>query len=117
MTDNRMRPVSPGLPDRVEKRTASTPHLAQVWRPSPYDDADHRAFQALRDGTASAEQQQRALGWLIFASGCKIPPYVPGDGGDRDTAFGLGKQLVGWQVMWFLEHPVSGAANDEQGVR
>jgi len=111
-----MRATS-GIPARVEQRTASTPHLAEAWKPAPFDDADHRAFKALRDGMATPDQQQRALGWLLFASGLRADPYRPGGDGDRDTVYALGKQALGRQIYWFLEAAVPGSGNSEQGTR
>jgi hypothetical protein len=37
----------------------------QVWHPADYDIADIRAIQAVTAGTATPEQQQRALDWIV----------------------------------------------------
>jgi hypothetical protein len=52
-------------------------------------------------GDASAEQQQRALRWLIEqAAGTYEFAYYPSD---RDTAFALGRGFVGQQVVKLLK--------------
>lgn len=69
--------------------------------PSPYEAADVSAFQALQRGDATADQQQRALRWLIEkASGAYEFQYYPSD---RDTAFALGRGFVGQQVVKLLK--------------
>lgn len=67
--------------------------------PHPFDPADAAAFQALQRGTASPEQQKRALTWLVACSGYYDLSYRPGAGGDRDTSFAEGKRWVGAQLV------------------
>ena len=58
--------------------------------------ADAHALRAVHAGTASADQQQRALKWIL-QSACEVGgmPWWPSD---RDTAFALGKLFVGKQI-------------------
>lgn len=103
------------LPGWVEKRTAAVALPAAPQQPAPYDDADHRAFKALRDGTATTEQQQRALGWIFFASGYRNDPFRSGPDGDRLTAYAAGKQVVARQIYDMLELAVRSSEDSEQG--
>jgi len=58
--------------------------------------ADAHALRALHNGTASPEQQKRALGWIL-TRGCEVGgmPWWPSD---RETAFALGRLFVGKQI-------------------
>ena len=65
--------------------------------PPPYDVAVAGAIQALARGDASADQQQRALKWIIeTAAGAYEFNFYPSD---RDTAFSLGRTFVGQQIV------------------
>jgi hypothetical protein len=83
-------------------KAAAKPTLAiGPFIPATYDVADVAAIQALQRGDASAEQQQRALRWLIEqAAGTYEFAYYPSD---RDTAFALGRGFVGQQVVKLLK--------------
>ena len=105
------------LPGWVQKRTPATALPAEPWMPAPFDDADQRALKALRDGTASAEQQQRALGWLFFASGYRSMTFRPGEDGARQSAFAEGKRHLAVQIYSMLEAAVRSSADGEQGER
>lgn len=75
------------------------------WRPAAYEDADVIAFQALAEGKANADQQRRALKWLI-ERGCATydMSYRPGGiEGERDTIFAEGRRNVGLQVVKLLK--------------
>lgn len=70
------------------------------WKPTPTEPADAAAFQALQNGTATAEQQKRALNWLVTKC-CRTydMSYRPGDDGRRDTDFAEGRRSVGLEVV------------------
>lgn len=71
---------------------AQGPHI-----PPPYDLADVSAVQALANGDATPDQQQRSLRWIIErAAGAYEFNYYPSD---RDTAFALGRAFVGQQLV------------------
>jgi hypothetical protein len=73
------------------------------WKPPPYEDADAGALQALARGTATAEQQKRALDWIVTkAAGSYDWPYRPGLD-DRDTNVALGRMFVGQQIVKLLK--------------
>lgn len=75
---------------------AKGPHI-----PPDYELADASAFQALQRGDASADQQQRALKWLVEkAAGTYEFNYYPSD---RDTCFALGRAFVGQQTVKLLK--------------
>lgn len=70
------------------------------WHPAPYEDPDVYAIKALQAGVASADQQKRALGWIVNTlCGTYDQPYRPGEGGDRDTVFACAKMHVGQQIV------------------
>jgi hypothetical protein len=80
---------------------ATGPHI-----PADYDVADVSAIQALHRGDATEDQQQRALRWLIEkAAGTYEFNFYPTD---RETAFALGREFVGQQVVKMLKLSVSG---------
>jgi hypothetical protein len=79
------------------------PQKKHPWQPAEYDPADMAAMKALRDGTATADQQGRALQWIIQDC-CETygMSFHPGADGDRDTVFAEGKRFVGLQIVKLL---------------
>jgi hypothetical protein len=76
------------------KRVAPPP----VEYPAGCDDADHYALKSLQAGNASAEQQRRALKWIVEkAAGAYDQPYRPG--APDETAFACGRMFVGQQIV------------------
>ena len=74
---------------------AAGPHV-----PPPYEIADVASIQALQRGDATQHQQQLALKWLIErAAGTYEFNFYPTD---RDTAFALGREFVGQQIVKLL---------------
>lgn len=65
--------------------------------------ADASAIKALHAGTADAQQQKRAVDWLLKKA-CALPewPYQPGMN-DRDTNVALGRQFVGHMFMKLVQ--------------
>ena len=100
--------------ERVKARTALNLLPEAPKAPVPFDDADHYAIKALRDGTATADQQQRALGWLRFAAGNKGQPWR---NDPNDSAFMSGRRHLAVLIYGLLEAPVCNSADDEQGTR
>jgi hypothetical protein len=69
------------------------------WKPPAADPADTAALQALARGNATADQQKRALDWIVIAAcGTYDFAYRPGEN-DRDTNVALGRQFVGQQIV------------------
>lgn len=70
------------------------------WKPPSFEPADAAAFQALQRGSATSDQQKRALDWLIKqACAAYDLSYRPGPDGERETAFAEGKRFVALQVV------------------
>lgn len=66
-------------------------------QPAPWEVADAAAFQALARGEANADQQQRALNWLLYtATGLYDADYRPDP---REHAFVSGKRNIGLQII------------------
>lgn len=78
-----------------------------AWQPALYEVADIYAVRALNKGDATPEQQQRALKWIIDgAAQFREQPFrSEADGGERETAFALGRQQVGREIMKALTLP------------
>lgn len=71
---------------------------ASPWMPPDWKPVDISAFQALARGDATADQQKRALDYIIInIAGTYDLSYRPSS--DRDTAFAEGKRFVGLQIV------------------
>jgi hypothetical protein len=69
--------------------------------PAKWNKADAAALQALAQGVASADQQQRALNWIVYeACGTYEEDYRPDP---RDHAFVSGKRRVGLQILTLIK--------------
>ncbi len=77
------------------------------WLPADYSLGDVQAVQALYAGIADPAQQRRVLEWVINkAAETYDEPYRSDvDGGERDTAFALGKRFVGSQIVKMINMP------------
>lgn len=77
------------------------PSRAMAEAPAEYDDTITRALKALQTGTASPDQQQQALNWIIHeAARTYDQPFRPGgDDGARATDFACGRMFVGQQIV------------------
>lgn len=69
-----------------------TPYAPALCGPS-----DIAALKALQNGTATDYQQKIALTWIVKAAS-GIDEFLYHET-DRDTAFALGRQFVGKQIM------------------
>lgn len=74
-----------------------------------YELADASAIQAMALGKASADQQQRALNWIINAAAGTYDVEYRAD--SRDHAFTSGRRFVGLQVVKLLKLNI-GALSD-----
>lgn len=71
-----------------------------TWDPAPYQIADVYALKAVFAGTATEDQQKRAISWVMEAA-CGMRDMTfqhDARGGDRATAFAEGKRFVGLQI-------------------
>jgi hypothetical protein len=70
------------------------------WKPAEWEPEDAYAVQAVMRGTASEDQQRRAMVFIVNQlCGTYDLSYRPS--GDRDTAFAEGKRFVGLQMVKF----------------
>lgn len=82
------RPKVPGAPK------------LEPWLPASWEPADAAAIQALQRGDASADQQRRALTFIVTTLAASYDcSFRTGDDGDRVTAFAEGKRWVGLQIV------------------
>ena len=69
-----------------------------AFAPAEYSVADAKAIQQLMIGEADAEQQKRALSWIInMACATYDQPFRPGH--DGQTEFACGRQFAGQQIV------------------
>lgn len=68
------------------------------YKPAEWQDADIAAIQALAAGTASPDQQKRALVYIVNVL-CATYDMSYRPDSDRDTAFAEGKRFVGNQIV------------------
>lgn len=70
------------------------------WHHATWAPDDIYAIKALSKGEATPDQQIRAMAWIVQdVSGLKEEPFrSDGEGGDRDTAFALGRLYVARQI-------------------
>lgn len=78
---------------------------ASPWKPVAWEPADVAAVQALARGDASADQQKRALDYIIngLAATYDLSYRPGGEDGRRDTDFAEGKRFVGTQIVKALK--------------
>lgn len=69
--------------------------------PAPYEIPDMSALQALEFGTATPEQQKRALNWVIVNACGTYDLEYRSDA--RDHAFASGRRFVGLQILKMLK--------------
>ncbi len=79
---------------------SSTLQQPEPWKPHHWEPEDAYALRALQLGTATANQQQRALKWILECAGTYDQAYRPAS--SRDTDFACGMQHVGKQIVKLL---------------
>lgn len=80
----------------------------EPWLPVTYEKADAAAIQALRRGDATADQQLRAIEFIVSTVCARHDmSFRPGPGGDRETAFAEGRRYVGNQIVKLATMPLS----------
>lgn len=85
----------------MSKKTVSTLKQSPVLQTAPWDEADVSSLQALANGTANAEQQKRALNWIIYKA-CHFDDLSYRPDSERDSAFADGSRFVALQVNALL---------------
>lgn len=87
--------------------------LFEPWAPPVAELPDVVAIKALSQGTASEDQQKRALHFiLVHVCGVDDEPYCPTS--DRDTAYALGKRRVGTYLRSLLAADIRRFKDDGQ---
>lgn len=71
------------------------------WKPPEYEIADAAAIQAVAAGTATPDQQKRAVKWIIECGAATYDFHYFAS--ERDTAFSLGRQFVGQQTVKLIK--------------
>jgi hypothetical protein len=72
----------------------------EPWKPADWTVEDAGAIQALQRGDASADQQQRALTYIVNTlAGTYDDSFRPGVDGDRLTAYAAGRRFVGLSIV------------------
>lgn len=87
-------------PSRKKAADPSLPFIPAHW------ELHHaKALQKLAAGEANAEEQKRALDWIIYAAAQTYDnPFRPGGSdGDRNTAFACGRKFVGEQIVKLIK--------------
>lgn len=75
--------------------------MSRNYRAISYTDQVIGALQALERGDASADQQKRALKWIVEEAGRKDSDcfFDDGEGGDRASAFMSGRRFVALEIL------------------
>jgi len=68
----------------------------------PWEPADAYALQAVEKGEASAEQQKRALAWIINVA-CQAYDFPDQPENERLSAIWLGRYFVGKQIVKLIK--------------
>ena len=89
--------------------------LFEPWAPPLAEVADVAAIKALANGKATEDQQKRALHFILVEV-CKVDdePYCPGENGNRDTAYALGKRRVATYVRSLIHADIRKFKSDGQ---
>jgi hypothetical protein len=64
--------------------------------------ADALAIKAVAEGRADEHQQRRAVKWLLRGL-CEVGRLAYSPDSERDTAFALGRQSVGFEVQLYIQ--------------
>lgn len=79
------------------------PKLFEPWAPPAVNLQILAALQAVARGNATADQQQRAMVFIVEQCGWAYEDtWCPGVDGDRNSAFAQGRRRVGTMLVSFL---------------
>lgn len=91
---------------RKAPAVAAAAHLPYM--PPPWENADALSLRRVAAGNASSVEQQRAIAWIMKATGYTDEPFRPGgEDGRRNTDFALGKAFIGRQIAKLLNVDLS----------
>lgn len=95
------------------KTSMARPVSSAPWMPVQYKKADVAALQAMRRGEANADQQLRALEYILDTICDRTGmSFRPGPDGARDTDFAEGRRFVGNQIVKLTNLPLSKIKDD-----
>lgn len=83
---------------------ARKPPTGAAWAPARHELPDAAAIKALQSGTATADQQQRALKWIIEEA-CRTYDLSFRPQSSRETDFAEGRRFVGLEIVKLLNIP------------
>lgn len=81
------------------------PDRNRSWDSAPFALADAMALKALEAGTADADQQQRALHWIVHA-GARVNRMSFDPDSPRGSDFAEGRRFLGLQILRLVTTPV-----------
>lgn len=84
------------------RRSKAPAPIAEPWKPTPFDDADAYAIQALAHGKPSEDQAKRALDFIINSI-CATYDQSYRPASARDSDFAEGKRYVGLTLVKMLK--------------
>lgn len=90
------------------------PLPVKPWLPPPHDKTDISALKALRYGSASPEQQQRALAWIIECAARTYSSSFDPDS-ERASNFNEGARHVGKWVLNLCNARLDEKRDEEHG--
>jgi len=86
--------------------------LPPPWLPAEWEMADYYSLKALQAGTATAEQQKRALKWIIV-NACATYDLGWHPDGAHQATFAAGRRFPGLQIVTALNTNLSKLRNTE----
>ncbi len=94
------------------------PKLFEPWVPPALELAEVAALQAVAKGVASADQQQKAMR-VIVEKICQRyeMPFCPGENGERNTSFALGRMCAGTMLTSFINAPLKNFKDPDAAPR
>jgi hypothetical protein len=89
------------MTEQSKPRKAQKLPQPEPWKPAEWEEADAHAIRAVANGTASEDQQVRAMKFIIhnLCSTYDLAFRPGGSEGDRATAFAEGKRWPGLQLV------------------
>ena len=97
-----------------EPDDALRPNPDPLERPD-YHEADAQAIRAIWNGKATAEQQRRALDWMVWAFGTHDTSFRPGSA--RATDFAEGRRHAGTTLVWMIKSATTRTDPDKIATR
>jgi hypothetical protein len=106
------RPRADEITGHIARRELSTPWTYDPRLPAAYDDRDVAAAGACRNGTASPEQQQRFVEWVVWAARTYDRTYRADP---CDSAYLQGRREFGTEVVKLINLKTVKQRDSEQG--